>query len=143
MRVGLISCSKAKLAHAAPARELYSPSALFRGARCHVQRTCDRWFILSAKHHLVRPEQELEPYDQTLKEVSSAERRRWSAQVLSQLDEELGDVRGTTLEVHAGAAYLNFGLAERLHDRGATVEDPVAGLSMGKRLRFYKEAGCL
>jgi hypothetical protein len=55
MRLGLVGCVKPKLPHAAPARELYT-SALFWGRRVYVERTCDRWFILSAKHALVDPE---------------------------------------------------------------------------------------
>jgi hypothetical protein len=143
VRVGLVSCSKAKLDHAAPARELYSKSALFRGARCHVERTCDRWFVLSAKHGLVKPEQVLEPYNQTLNDASPAERRAWSATVLAQLQAELGDLRGTTFEAHAGAAYLYFGLADGLIRLGAGVENPLDGLGLGKRLQFYGEKGCL
>jgi hypothetical protein len=143
MRVGLVSCSKAKLDHRAPASELYSSSALFRGASCCVKRSCDRWYILSARHHLVRPEEELDPYNQTLNDSSVTERRRWSQEVLSRLGEQLGDVRGVTFEVHAGASYLNFGLVDGLVDRGAKVESPVGGMPQGKRLQFYKRAGCL
>jgi hypothetical protein len=143
MRVGLVSCSKSKLDHPAPARELYVPSHLFRGARCYVERTCDRWFVLSAKHHLVRPEQVLEPYNQTLKDASPAERRRWSDVVLAALETEVGDLRRVTFEVHAGAAYLNFGLVEGLLARGAQVDNPVQGLRHGERLRFYKGQRCL
>jgi len=143
MRVGLVSCSKSKLDHPAPARELYSPSHLFSGARCYVERTCDRWFVLSAKHHLVWPEQVLEPYDQTLDKVSRAERRRWSQEVLAALETEVGDLRGITFEMHAGAVYLNFGLVDGLLARGAQVDNPVEGLRQGERRHFYKEHGCL
>jgi hypothetical protein len=143
MRIGLVSCAKAKLGHAAPARELYSPSASFRGARCHVERTCDRWFILSAKHGLVRPEQVLEPYEQTLNAAPRAERRAWSARVLGQLHAELGDLGGHTFEIHAGAAYVGFGLREGLLAAGALVEEPLDRLRQGERLAFYKREGCL
>jgi len=143
MRVGLVSCSKSKLDHPAPARELYSPSHLFRGARCYVERTCDRWFVLSAKHGLVRPEQVLEPYDQTLDKASRAERRRWGDVVLAALETEVGDLRGITFEVHAGATYLNFGLVDGLRARGAQVDNLVQGLRQGERQHFYKEHGCL
>ena len=48
MRIGLVWCTKAKLSWAAPGRDLYAPSALFRGRRSFVEQTCDKWFILSA-----------------------------------------------------------------------------------------------
>lgn len=62
MKVGLVGCVKSKRGTAAPARDLYT-SALFRGRRRYVELTCDRWFILSARHGLVEPEEILEPYD--------------------------------------------------------------------------------
>jgi hypothetical protein len=65
MRVGLVGCVKSKQSQAAPARELYV-SPLFRGRRAWVERTCDRWFILSAKHGLVEPDRVLAPYDEIL-----------------------------------------------------------------------------
>jgi hypothetical protein len=141
--IGLVSCTKAKLDRPAPAGELYAPSALFRGARCYVERSCDRWFILSAKHGLVAPDRELEPYDQTLNDAGRAERKEWASGVLGELVDEFGDLRGQVFQVHAGSAYLRFGLLEGLLRAGAEVEDPAEGLSFGRRLAFYKNAGCL
>jgi len=143
VRVGLVSCSKSKIDHRAPASELYSRSALFRGASSCVKRSCDRWYILSAKHHLVSPEEELDPYNQTLIDASITERRRWSQQVLSELEEKLGDLRGITFEVHAGASYLGFGLVDGLIAGGARVGSPVERMPQSKRLQFYKKAGCI
>jgi hypothetical protein len=40
---------KKKEDHELPARDLYV-SPLFRGRREYVERSCDRWFILSALH---------------------------------------------------------------------------------------------
>src|SRR3990172_9853687 len=70
MRVGLVGCTKSKQTHAAPARDLYTPSALFRGRRDYVERSCGRWFVLSAKYGLVDPDSIIEPYDQTLTKAS-------------------------------------------------------------------------
>jgi hypothetical protein len=60
MRVGLVGCVKTKQPRVAPAQELYT-SPLFRRRRAWVERTCDRWFILSAKHGLVEPGRVLAP----------------------------------------------------------------------------------
>lgn len=81
VRVGLVGCVKTKRHHEAPARDLYV-SQLFRGRRSYVEATCDRWFILSAKHGLVSPQEALEPYDETLNEKSADAKRIWSAAVL-------------------------------------------------------------
>jgi hypothetical protein len=88
-RIGLVSCVKSKLGRRAPARELYT-SALFRGARHFVERSCERWFILSAQHGLVDPDQVFAPYERTLTTAPLSVRRDWSRVVVAQLEEQLG-----------------------------------------------------
>lgn len=135
-RIGLVGCVKQKQSHAAPAADLYT-STLFRGRRAYVAQTCERWLVLSALHGVVRPDAVLEPYDVTLSDASRSEREAWAARVLRQLDAELGSCRGLTFEIHAGANYVDFGLASGLTARGATVERPAAGLRQGEQLSFY------
>ncbi|WP_373427871.1 DUF6884 domain-containing protein [Arthrobacter globiformis] len=36
-------------------------SQLFKKAAAYADRTCDRWYILSAKHHLVHPDTVIDP----------------------------------------------------------------------------------
>ena len=140
MRVGLVGCTKSKRAVASPARDLYDPSTLFRGRRAYVERTCDRWFILSALYGLVDPDDVIEPYDVALKSASTAERRAWSRGVLESLRTELGDLRGIEFECHAGSEYLNFGVVDGLQALGATVTVPTEGLSFGRQLAFYSNS---
>lgn len=139
VRVGLVGCVKAKQPTASTAEDLYV-STLFAGRRRYVERTCDRWFVLSAKHGLLEPTTLVEPYDETLKTKGRLERRRWSESVLAQLDAALGDVAGITFEVHAGAEYRDFGLTAGLLDRGGQVEVPVEGLRIGEQLAFYSRS---
>lgn len=115
MRIGLVGCVKSKKAVSAPAQDLYI-SALFQGRRRYVERTCDNWFILSAKHGLVEHDTILDSYDVSLQSLSAAERRRWSGQVLDALIVRLGSVAGHTFEIHA------------------------EGLSQGLQLSFYASA---
>jgi hypothetical protein len=140
MRIGLVGCVKRKLGHAAPAADLYI-SPLFRGRCAYVGRSCERWLVLSALHGALRPDVVLEPYDVTLNDASRAERRAWASRVLGQLESELGSLRGLTFEIHAGANYTDWGLVEGLQERGATVDQPLAGLSLGQQLAFYAAAG--
>ena len=136
MRIGLVGCVKDKAQVARPARDLYV-SPLFRGRRAYVERTCDRWFILSALHGLVDPSQLLEPYDKTLAETPSTLRREWSRRVLAALEHASGELGSHTFEIHAGAAYRGYGLVDGLRARRAVVEIPTAGLSIGHQLAFY------
>ena len=138
-RVGLVGCVKKKQSRPAPAGDLYT-SPLFRGRRAYVERTCERWLILSALHGVVRPDAVLEPYDVTLNDASPAERRSWATRVLRQLDAELGSCAGLTFEVHAGSNYADYGLENGLRARSAAVDRPTAGLSMGRQLSFYADA---
>jgi hypothetical protein len=135
-RIGLVGCVKGKLPQASPARDLYV-SDLFLGRRAFVERTCDRWFILSALHGLVDPSRVLEPYDRTLKDASAAERRAWSALVVEDLKRTLGNLGDVTFEVHAGTEYREFGLCHGLEREGARIEVPARGLRMGEQLAFY------
>jgi hypothetical protein len=139
MRTGLVGCVKGKTATPAPASELYT-SALFRRRREYVERTCDAWYVLSAKHGLVRPDRILKPYDKTLKRASRQERRDWSRGVVRELQQCLGSLNGTVFEIHAGNDYRAYGLVDGLIAGGARVEVPVAGLLLGQQLAFYRRA---
>jgi hypothetical protein len=136
MRIGLVGCVATKANEPRPARDLYT-SPLFRGRRTYVERTCEKWFILSAKHGLVSPERVLAPYDETLSGIPAQARRRWSQGVLANLEQGVGDVGGHTFEIHAGGDYRNFGLVAGLLASGAKIENPTEGLDRGKQLAFY------
>ena len=137
-RVGLVGCVKQKAGTARPARDLYV-SALFVGRRGFVERSCSEWWILSALHGLVHPDQVLEPYDMTLKDAGRAARRDWAEQVLADLDRRVGLKRGDEVEVHAGAEYRDWGLLDGLRARGVEVTIPTKGLSLGRQLAFYAQ----
>lgn len=136
MRIGLVGCVKTKLGYAAPAQDLYT-SALFRGRRAFVTGSCDGWYILSAKHGLVAPADVLEPYEDSLKGKSAAAKRTWAASVLRAVETTDLQIADSTFEIHAGAEYRNFGLADGLISRGATVEVPAEHMSQGEQLSFY------
>jgi hypothetical protein len=136
-RVGLVGCVKQKAASPRRARDLYT-SALFAGRRRYVERTCSEWWILSALHGLVSPEDVLEPYDVTLKDASRAELRDWSNKVLARLDDRAGLRPGDVVEIHAGSEYRAFGLVQGLRNRGVAVIVPAEGMTLGRQLAFYR-----
>lgn len=137
--IALISCTKSKTPYPAPARILYSKSALFRKALAYAESRTDRVFILSAKYGLVTLDQRLEPYELTLKQMSSVERQAWAEGVFHQLKAHLGsDLSHFTFEFHTGIEYRQH-LASLLTEAGAACTCPVEGLSIGERLRFYAQ----
>lgn len=138
-RIGLVGCVKEKAPWAAPAKDLYR-STLFLSRRRFVERSCSEWWILSAEHGLVHPDDVLGPYDRALKDAGRPERRAWSARVLAQLDQRAHLKPGDVIELHAGSEYREFGLVTGLVERGCVVENPTAGMSIGIQLGFYKRA---
>jgi len=128
MNIGLVSCSKSKLARPCAARDLYTASPLFRKARAYCERHYDAWYILSAKYGLVHPDLVIAPYDVTLKTMPQVERRAWGQRVAAQI-RQLGH---HTFYAHAGEEYL-------AHLRGITIVKVLEGCTIGQRLRWYNE----
>lgn len=138
-RIGLVGCVKDKAHEARQARDLYV-STLFSGRRAYVERSCGEWWILSAEHGLVHPDEMVAPYDVTLKDAGREARRVWSTGVLSEIDARVTPYPGDVFEIHAGAEYRDFGLIAGLRARDCAVEIPTEGLRIGHQLQFYKQA---
>lgn len=136
MRVGLIGCVKSKRPGASLARDMYV-SPLFVGRLRAVKSSCDEWFVLSAKHGLLSPDELIEPYDVALKNQPREFCETWSAQVLASLRDHFGSLAGLTFEIHAGSAYRDNGLVRGLEAAGASVENPTEGLNFGQQLAHY------
>src|SRR4051794_40246119 len=132
----LLGCVKRKLEHGAPAKGLYC-SPLWHGRRRYAESTGHPWFILSARHGLVDPEQHLEPYDLALARLPAAERMAWGERVVAQLAERL-PLDGAVLEVHAGIEYRTA-TAGPLQRRGARIICPLEGLKLGPQLAWYRD----
>lgn len=131
----LIGCVKRKLPIAAPAKDLYL-SPLFRKGREYAEAARVPWFILSAEHGLVAPEDQLAPYDLRLSATTAAYRRNWGTQVVESMWAALGSLEDRTVEIHAGAAYADA-IRDGLREAGAQVSEPLAGLTLGLRLAWY------
>jgi len=129
--VGLVSCSKAKLAEPAPARALYEPSYVFARSKVYVEQRCDAWWILSAKHGLVHPDTVLAPYDETLSKMPKAARDSWAACVRETLRKRYAGIRVKFL-LMAGQLYAKA-------VEGLAVEEPLKGLSTGHRRRWLAQ----
>ena len=87
MKLGLISCTKSKQTYPCPAAEMYQPSNLFTKAYTYATKRYDHVCILSAKYGLLLPEDQIEPYNLTLKNTGVQARRDWTRRVLAQIDE--------------------------------------------------------
>jgi hypothetical protein len=81
----LVGCVKTKLRRPAPAKDLYiSDQFLKRRAYAEAQRR--PWYILSARHGLVRPDELLGPYDVALADQGMPYRAAWGEWVAVRLE---------------------------------------------------------
>lgn len=135
MRVALVSCVKSKQSRPAPARDLYT-SPLFRSLRMYAEARADTWFILSAEHGLVDPNQVLPPYEKTLNKAGKAEREAWGRRVQTQLEAVLPS--GAEVIILAGERYREH-LVKFLKARGHEVSIPLEGMPFGKQLQYLSD----
>jgi cytoplasmic iron level regulating protein YaaA (DUF328/UPF0246 family) len=101
-RVALVSCVKTKRKSAVAAKDLYI-SQLFMGMRRYAEQNADDWYILSAEHGVLRPDQVIAPYERTLNTMPKRNRVAWAEQVQHQLLELLP--AGAVVVVLAGKRY--------------------------------------
>jgi hypothetical protein len=135
-RVALVSCVMQKRQSASPAQDLYL-SQLFRGLRHYAETHTDIWYILSAEHGVLRPDEVVAPYERTLKTLSKAERLVWAERVERQLLELLpADAEVILL---AGLRYRE-NIEPFLRNRGFSVTVPLEGLKIGEQLQRLKQA---
>jgi hypothetical protein len=128
----LVSCVSQKQEQPCAARDLYV-SDLFRKARRFAEASGCPWFILSAEHGLVAPDQVIAPYERTLNTMPAADRRAWGERVAAQLAEVLPEL--SRVVFLAGERYREF-LAGHLASRGVEVSVPMEGLRIGEQLSW-------
>jgi hypothetical protein len=126
----LVSCVGAKRAIPAPAKALYR-SDWFIKAHAHAEATGTQWFILSAKHGLIQPDEVISRYEQTLNTMGIAERRDWARIDHGQMDKQMPNA--VRIAFLAGQRYREF-LMDHLSNRAQTVDVPMAGLRIGEQL---------
>lgn len=135
----LITCVKTKRRKPCAAKDLYI-SPLFVKQRAYAEETGVPWFILSAEHGLVVPDEWLSPYERYLPDTPADFRSAWGSWVAARLQLLAGPLSGRVIEAHAGSAYIEA-LRPQLEPLGATLTDPLHGLSMGARLAWYGQEG--
>jgi len=134
-RIHLVACVKTKEDKPCKARDLYK-SDLFIKAKAYAEGNSGRWYILSAKYGLVDPDTVIEPYENTLNAMSSAQRAQWSDRVFEQLQPMLS--AGDIVTFLAGKSYRD-GLIPKLESLGVTVDIPMESLGIGEQLSWLKK----
>jgi len=133
-KVVLLSCTKSKTKHAAPAQELYSASPMFQKTLEYGKSLKpDKMFILSAKHHLVPLTKKLEPYDKTLKEMPKDEKEQWGEETIKQMKSHGINVDKDHFIFLTGSEYAKP-LIKYIPE--SNIEKPMEGRRMGERLQW-------
>lgn len=133
-----IACTKQKKIHPCRAREMYTPSALFRGGyKYALSLRPDSIYILSAKYGLLHPETIIEPYEKTLISAKTVEVKKWSAMVYKQL---LNEVKQGRISFNDKAVFLcGKPYRKYIECLFKSHEAPLSHLGIGQQLKFYKE----
>jgi hypothetical protein len=143
-RIVLIACASKKGSSKAKAKDLYT-STLFKSSLSYANRiNADKIYILSALHHLLDLEVEIEPYNVTLSNVSKGQRNNslivlskkekfeWGKKVVEQLG-NLHDLKTDLFIFLAGKEYITP-ISKSLNNW----ENPLHGLRQGQRINFLK-----
>ena len=130
----LIACASKKQEHPCRAADLYQSDLFRKNLRYAERLDPDEIFILSAKHGLLRLDEQVEPYNVTLNTMPAAERRAWAERVLEELA-QVADLEQDRFTFLAGSRYR-----EHLTPRIRHADVPMEGLGIGRQLRFLTEA---
>ena len=84
----------------------------------------------------MRPDDEIEPYDETLNKMNARMRHEWAQKVASQMR---ALPRGGRLVVFAGLNYREP-LLSLLTNNFSSIEIPLEGLKIGEQLRWFNFA---
>lgn len=121
-RVVLLASSGAVTPAAGPAAGLYVSDAFAR-ARAHAERRGHPWFVLSAKHGLLEPDDVVGPFDPQLGDRPVSYRTAWGEWVAAQLADRIR-LQDVVVEVHGGVDFAQP-LRQPLARRGAALELPL------------------
>lgn len=99
MNICFISCGRAKRHFSCRARNMYIGS-IFLKSQLYAEERFDEWYILSAKHGLLNPNDKIDPYDEKL---TTKNNKEWSEMVVRQIDERF---KNDNLNFLCGELYI-------------------------------------
>lgn len=132
--VCLVACTSRKGDQPAPAEFIYR-SPLFSAARSYAEKRADQWFILSAKHGLLSPNDVIDPYNESLMSQSDSQRQKWARRVHKAFTARVPTV-GRVIFL-AGSAYRSH-LAPRFEEEGRETSAPMSTLGIGSQVAWLQ-----
>ena len=127
-----ISCTKKKQEHPCKAKEMYQASQWFRGGWKYAESLHpDEIYILSAKYGLLKPDDIISPYEQTLNAAKDAQIRKWSIMVAGQI-QKAGINRSQKAIFLCGKNYRKY-IKNLFKNHSA----PCSHMGIGKQMQFF------
>ena len=131
--VVLLSCVRKKRNYRTKAEDLYISPWFNLALRYAKSLDPEKILILSAKHGVLDLEQEVDPYELSLRQLSNIDKRFWAERVLEALN-TYSSVATTRYIIIAGEAYRKY-----LIPHLGNVDIPLKGLGIGKQLQKMKQ----
>jgi hypothetical protein len=143
-KIVLIACASQKKKIKSPAKDLYISTLFKYSLRYAFSMNPDKVYILSALHHLLDLDKEIEPYDVTLSNIPIAKRKPglkilnaeekkiWGNEVIHMLSKQ-SDLQHDKFIALAGQEYIK---PIKAHIR--YLDDRLHGLPQGKRISYLK-----
>jgi len=121
-----------KLDYRAKVKDIYISPLFKKNIEYAFNRKVDNIFILSALHGLIGLEEEIEPYDVTLNDMSTREKNKWARMVFKQIQDhpDIPDIKEVKFLILAGMSYR--GTLEPVLPH---TEMPLYGLPIGMQLQ--------
>lgn len=101
--------------------------------RRYAEHHAEAWFILSAEHGVLAPDELVAPYEKSLNKMRKAERLVWAERVQQQIIKVL--LPGTKVIFLAGKRYRED-IVPFLTSKGFSVEVPMKSLAIGSQLSW-------
>lgn len=125
-----IPCVKSKNTYACEAQNMYVSSLFCKSMAYAKSLNPKKIFILSAKYGLLNLEDVIEPYEQTLKNMSSSAKMKWAETVIEKMRQET-DLNKDTFVFLTGKSYRENILPHIKH-----FSVPMDRLSFGRQLQW-------
>ena len=137
MKVAVISCGSKKNNNIGKtkAKDLYI-GLMFKWARRFVESNYPNWCILSAKYHVLLPDDEVDYYNQYLGDLSKKEKAEWSKIVFDELVTKFP--KNTQFDFYTSAEYYKD-LIPLLDKANIKYTTELEGLGLGYKLQWFKQ----
>jgi hypothetical protein len=135
-KIGLLATARKKASTPSTAIDLYI-SPLFVKSVQYAQNQYDDFYFYSAKEGLLTKDQYIEPYNVSIKNFSTSEKREWADQVIASLEQHVKPSQ-CRIFIHGGWVYREY-LQPALEKAGFEFEVPLEGYSIGNQLKWYDE----